>query len=203
MNTYPKTGKNRIRQAPQRAAYDEETVHAILDDGYVAHIAFMDEGNIAIIPIYYVRDGHQILIHGSRKARIFRSLASGIPLALAVTHLDALVMARSAFHHSMNYRSVILHSHASMLEGEDKVRALDLFVERLEKGRSQKARPTNKSEDKATMVLAIPIENVSAKQRSGGPVDDAEDMDLPIWAGLVPFETRLGEPEQDQADGNE
>ncbi len=197
MNAYPKTGKNRIRQAPQRAAYDEKTVHAILDEGYIAHIAFMDEDAPAIIPINYVRDGHQILIHGSRKARIFRRLACGIPLSLAVTHLDALVMARSAFNHSMNYRSVILHSSAHILEGEDKAKALDLMVDRLEEGRSKLARPTNKSEDKATMVLAIPIENVSAKQRRGGPVDDKEDMDLPIWAGIIPIETRLGEPEQD------
>ncbi len=197
MSEYPKTGKNRIKQAPQRAAYDENTVHAILDEGYIAHIAFEDEGAPAIIPIYYIRDGARLLIHGSRKARIFRRLASGIPLALAVTHLDALVMARSAFHHSMNYRSVILHSSAQMLEGEAKARALDLFVDRLEEGRSKLARPTNKSEDKATMILAIPIKNVAAKQRSGGPVDDEEDMSLPVWAGLIPIETRLGDPERD------
>ncbi len=196
MSEYPRTDKNRIKQVPQRAAYDEQSVHSILDEGYIGHIAFEYEDTPQIIPIYYIRDGHSILIHGSRKARIFRHLAKGAPLSFAVTHLDALVLARSAFHHSMNYRSVIIHSRAAPLEGGEKARALDLFVERLEKGRASKARRTNASEDKATMVLAIPIENVSAKQRSGGPVDDKDDMSLDIWAGIIPLTLQHGKPQR-------
>ncbi len=197
MSEYPRTEQNRLRQVPKRAAYDEQTVHSILDEGYIGHIAFNDEDAPQIIPIYYIRDGHIILIHGSRKARIFRKLAGGIPLAFCVTHLDALVLARSAFHHSMNYRSVIIHSAATVVQGDEKARALDLFIERLEKGRADETRRTNASEDKATMVLAIPIENVSAKQRSGGPVDDDDDMSLRVWAGIIPLSLHRGEPQRD------
>lgn len=190
-----KVGKiNRVRQAPDRALQDRESVHAILDEGYVAHVGFLHDGEQVVIPTFYVRDGEQVLLHGSRKARMFRTLAAGAPLSLCVTLLDGLVLARSGFHHSMNYRSVIVHGRAHELSGAEKARGLDLFVDRIVPGRANEARRANKQEDKATMVLAVPLETVAAKARTGGVNDDPEDLDLPIWAGVIPIETRYGAP---------
>ena len=177
-----------------RAHYDRETVHAILDAGYVAHVAFMSETGPVAMPMFYVRDGENVLLHGSRTSRFMRTLGSGAPLCLTVTHVDGLVLARTAFHHSMNYRSVMVHGQADMVPAEEKLAALALFVERVECGRSLAARAPNARELKATDVLRLPLVEVVAKIRSGGPLDDEDDMALPVWAGVIPVEMKLGVP---------
>jgi len=187
---YRRTRQTKVRN-DKRADYARDTVHAILDEGYVAHVAFAADGRPVTIPIFYVRDGESLLIHGSRKTRMFTSLASGMPLCATVTHLDGLVLARSWFHHSMNYRSVMVHGAAEEVTGEAaRLDAMALFMERIAPGRSDGSRPPNPQEMKATMVLRIPLEDAVAKVRTGGPNDDAEDMALPYWAGCVPLETR-------------
>lgn len=198
MPTYAKTSLNRIRQVPKRASYDQAVVHAILDEAWVAHIGFVDGGRPVVIPLFFARDGGSIILHGSRKARLFRRLAEGVPVSVSIAHVDALVLARSAFHHSLNYRSVVFHSRAGVLEGDERRRAMDLLVERMVRGRAAEVRPVNGQEDKATMMLKVPLENVVAKSRSGPPVDDEEDYALKVWAGLVPIERRFGAPQPDE-----
>lgn len=194
MSAYETSATHRVRQVPQRAHYDRETAHAILDAGFVAHVAFVAETGPVVIPMVYVRDGESVLLHGSRKSRLMRMLSGGAPLCLAVTHVDGLVLARSAFHHSMNFRSVVVHGAAAPVASAEKTAALALFVERLAAGRSREARAPNAQELKATEVLRLPLVEVAAKVRTGGPIDDAEDMGLPIWAGVIPVDLRLGEP---------
>lgn len=193
VSDYQTMAGHRVRQTAGRARYDEATAHAILDEGLVAHVAFMSEMGPVSLPMFYVRDGSRVLVHASRKSRFMRTLAEGAPLCLTVTLVDGLVMARSAFHHSMNYRSVMVHGQGRILPLEQKPAALDLFVERVEKGRSAHVRAPNIQEMKATDVLAIPLEQVVAKVRTGGPNDDPEDMDLPVWAGVVPLVQHKGE----------
>ena len=197
MAGYAVSKTNRVKQAPARGHYDRTVVHGILDEGWVAHVGFAHDGAQVVVPMYYVRDGERVLLHGSRKSRLFKLLAGGAPLALCVTLLDGLVLARSGFHHSMNYRSVVVHGVAQELKGGDRPRALDLFVERMAKGRAAQVRPMNRQEDKATMVLAVPIETVAAKIRSGPPKDDEEDLGWPLWAGVVPVALQYGAPEPD------
>lgn len=187
----------RPRRAPGRERFDRATVHAILDDGYVVHAAFQGAHGPEIIPVFYVRDGERVLIHLSSRAGLAVALKRGEAVTLAVTHVDGLILARSAFHHSMNYRSVIIHGAAAELTGEEKAHALDLMVERVEQGRSEKVRRANAQEMKATSVFAIPLEQVAAKLRTGGPKDDPEDMDLPVWAGTIPLELTRGKPIRD------
>lgn len=189
----------RPRRAPGRERFDRATVHAILDDGYVAHAGFQGAEGPEIIPVFYVRDGERVLIHLSAKAGLSMALKRGEAVTLAVTHLDGLILARSAFHHSMNYRSVIIHGKAVELTGEEKARALDLMVERVEEGRSARVRRADPGEMKATAVFAVPLEQVAAKLRTGGPKDDPEDMALPVWAGTIPLELTRGKPIRDLA----
>lgn len=193
MTDYQTVARHRVRQLAQRAHYDRETVHAILDSGYVAHVAFVAEAEPVALPMFYVRDGESVLVHGSRKSRFMRALAGGAPLCLTVTLLDGLVLARAAFHHSMNYRSVMVHGCGVALSADEKPAALDLFIERVKQGRARQSRPANAQELKATEVLRIELVDVAAKIRAGGPNDDAEDMDWPLWAGVIPIEQRMGE----------
>ncbi|WP_421861570.1 pyridoxamine 5'-phosphate oxidase family protein [Parvibaculum sp.] len=199
MSDYQTSEPFRVRQAPKRAAYDRETVHAILDAGYAAHVAFVTEAGPVALPMFYVRDGESVLVHGSRKSRFMRLLGAGLPVCLTVTHVDGLVLARSAFHHSMNYRSVMAHGVPEIVPEEEKARALDLFTRRVREGRSLEARPANAQETKATAVLRLALAEVVAKVRTGGPLDDAEDMDLPVWAGVIPVQMTFGEPVRDIA----
>lgn len=194
MTDYPTAARHRVRQVAQRAHYDRETAHAILDAGYVAHVAFVAEEGPVALPMFYVRDGESVLVHGSRKSRFMRLLSGGAPLCLTVTLLDGLVLARSAFHHSMNYRCVMVHGRGVALPADEKPAALDLFTERVKQGRAMEARSANAQELKATEVLRIALVDVAAKVRAGGPNDDAEDMDWPVWAGVIPIEQRMGEP---------
>ncbi len=188
--TYQKTSRTKVR-IHQRADYARATVHSILDAGYVVHLAFVHDGAPVVIPTFYVRDGESLLIHGSRKTRMFMALAQGMPLCASVTHLDGLVLARSWFHHSMNYRSVSVHGQAVEVTGDaERLQALRLVMERIAPGRADGSRPPNAQEMKATMVLRIPLDEAVAKVRTGGPNDDEADLDLPYWAGCVPIETR-------------
>ncbi len=192
----PVSPRSQVRRLPARGAYDRETIDPILDEGLVAHVGFVHDGSPFVIPMGYARDGDRILLHGSAASRLMRLLASGVEAAVAVTLLDALVLARSAFHHSMNYRSVVALGRTSEVREEAaKRRALDLLVDRLVPGRLEHARPANDLELRATLVAELPIREASAKTRTGPPADDDEDMDLPHWAGLVPARTVWGPPE--------
>ncbi|MBX3493594.1 MAG: pyridoxamine 5'-phosphate oxidase family protein [Parvibaculum sp.] len=199
MSDYETSAAHRVRQVPKRAAYDRATVHGILDAGYIAHVAFMGEAGPVALPMVYVRDGDAVLIHGSRKSRLMRMIGGGAPICLTVTLIDGLVLARSAFHHSMNYRSVMAHGVTETVAEAEKPRALDLFTARVRQGRPPETRPANAQELKATQVLRLPLTEVAAKVRSGGPLDDPEDMDLPVWAGVVPMQMVFGEPVRDMS----
>ncbi|MFT6491029.1 MAG: nitroimidazol reductase NimA-like FMN-containing flavoprotein [Parvibaculaceae bacterium] len=186
-DSYSPDKKFRFKREADKAHYDHETVHGILDEGFVAHLGYGAEAGPQVIPTYYVRDGERLLIHVSSKSGMARAAKAGVPMCATVTLLDGLVMARSGFHHSMLFRTVCVHGTPTLLEGDDKHRALDLMVERLSPGRAALARPANTQEFKATLVFALPLEQVVAKVSAGGPNDDAADLELPIWAGQVRF----------------
>ena len=189
-----------VKRLPKRGVYDKDAVYAILDEGLVCHVGFAVEGQPYVIPTAYVRIGDTLYVHGSAASRMLKSLADGIPVAVTVTLLDGLVLARSAFHHSMNYRSAVLLGTARLVEDAgEKARVMDAIVEHIVPGRGAEARSPNPNELKATSVLALPIEEGSAKVRTGPPIDDAEDMGLPVWAGVLPLRLAAGEPVADLA----
>ncbi len=197
MENYPIDQRNKVKRIPKRGHYDRDTIYPILDAAFLCHIGFSIDGQPFVIPTSYGRKGDQIYLHGASTSRMLVNLEKGLPLCLTVTHLDALVLARSAFHHSMNYRSAVVFGKAVLVEGEEKMEGLRLISEQILKGRWEESRqPTNK-EMKATTVLRLDIEQASAKIRTGPPGDDKEDYELPIWAGVVPFETSWGIPEDD------
>ena len=197
MESFPKTDKNKVKRLPKRGHYDRETIYGILDAGFLCHVGFSVNGQPYVIPTSYGRDGDKIYLHGSSKSRMMNSLNGDIPVCLTVTHLDGLVLARSAFHHSMNYRSAVIFGKAHEVEGEEKDRALFLISENILKGRWDEVRGPNEKELKATSVLCITIEEASAKIRIGPPGDDEEDYALPVWAGVVPFHQQAGQPQAD------
>jgi len=182
------TPRTRVRRLPQRAAYDEATIHAILDNGLVCHIGFVHEGQPFVLPTTYARLGDALVLHGSAASRMLRGLRDGIPICVTVTLLDGLVLARSAFHHSMNYRSVVILGVATeVTDDAERLHALEAIVEHVNPGRWAEVRPPNERELKATMVLRLPIAEASAKVRTGPPLDDTEDLGWPCWAGEVPL----------------
>ena len=183
------TVRTRVRRLPKRGAYDLETIHAILDEALICHAGFVVDGMPVVIPTIHWRDGDVLYLHGSAASRMLRSLRDGVQACVTVTLLDGLVLARSAFHHSMNYRSVVIFGQARLVEDREEMhRALDALVEHVVPGRAKEVRAPNEKELKQTMVLAIPIEEASAKIRTGGPVDDEEDYALPVWAGVLPLQ---------------
>lgn len=188
------SARSTVKRLPERASYDPEVVHAILDEGYVCHIGVVIDGSPVVIPSLYARDGDSVLIHGSPASRTLRTAkAEGIEICLTVTLVDGFVIARSGFHHSMNYRSVVIFGNAVPITDDDeRARALDHLVDTLVPGQVAAVRPMTRNEMKGTMVLRLPITEASAKVRTGGPVDDAEDYDLPIWAGVLPVTTTYG-----------
>ncbi|MAT54542.1 MAG: flavin-nucleotide-binding protein [Saprospirales bacterium] len=200
---YPTNDRNKVKRLPKRGHYDQETIFGILDDAFLCHVGFEIAGQPYVIPTAYGRDGEVLYLHGSSKSRMIQHLATGAPLCLTVTHLDGLVLARSAFHHSMNYRSAVIFGTATLVEGEEKMHALEVISEQILKGRWAEVRQPNPTEMKATSVLRITIEQASAKIRTGPPGDEAEDYALPIWAGVVPaeltFQDPLPDPAMDQA----
>jgi len=194
----------RVRRAEERADYDPASVNAILDEGMVAHVGTVRDGAPVVIPMYYVRDGARLLVHGAPASGVVRRSGESTPVCVTVTLLDGLVLARSSFHHSMNYRSVVVIGEAvEIRDPADKDRALDLFVERMLPGRGPTLRPTTTKELRATSVLEIPLEYASAKVRTGPPVDDEPDYALDIWAGVVPMSTIYGAPEADPRLGDD
>lgn len=200
MATTAPSERSRVRRAPKRADYDRETIDAILDEALIAHLGFVADGQPYVIPAIHARVGDEVLIHGSAASRMVTLLGAGIPACLTVTLVDGLVLARSAFHHSMNYRSVVLLGTARFVEGpEERERALEAFTEKLLPGRWDAVRPPTRQELKGTRVLALPIDEASAKVRTGPPVDDAEDYSLDVWAGVIPLTLTRGEPIRDVA----
>ena len=193
-----KTPRTQVRRLPQRGAYDRQTAYAILDEGLVCHMGFVHEGQPYVIPTGYGRQGDFIYVHGSAASRMLRTIEQGVPVCVSVTLLDGLVLARSAFHHSMNYRSVVVLGTAEKITGDDeKLRALRAIVDHLLPGRWEEVRPPNDNELLATSVLRVPLEEASAKVRTGPPLDDDEDMGLSCWAGVIPMTLTPGAPLDD------
>ncbi|MEO0394518.1 MAG: pyridoxamine 5'-phosphate oxidase family protein [Cyanobacteria bacterium P01_A01_bin.137] len=190
-----KTVRTQVKRVPKRGHYDLETVYSILDAGLICHVGFAMEEQPFVIPTAYGRLDNQLFIHGSPASRMLKSLQQGINVCVTVTLLDGLVLARSAMHHSMNYRSVVLFGTAELVsDREEKLKALYAFTEHVVPGRWAETREPNEQELTATTVLALPIDEASAKIRTGPPVDDAADYDLPYWAGVIPLRMQLGEP---------
>ncbi len=189
------TDRTTLKRLPQRAHFDRDTVNAIIDEAMVCHVGIVDEdGRPVVIPTFHGRDGDDLLIHGSAASRLLRT-ARNREVCITITLLDSLVLARTAFHHSANYRSVVIFGVPEQITDDDEAdHALTVLVEALVPGRSAEVRANTRNEIRATAVLRLPITEASAKVRSGPPVDDEEDMDAPVWAGLIPVETRFGAP---------
>lgn len=198
MSEYKKTEVNRVRREPERGQYDKETIYGIVDDALICHVGFVQEGRPFVIPTLHARQGDEILLHGATTSRLIRHVEAGHEVCLTMTHVDGIVLARSVFHHSINYRSAVLFGRGYLLEGdEETMAALEFFTERLMPGRWADARSPNRKELKATAVVAVPIEIASAKVRSGSPGDDEEDYALPVWAGVLPIVQKVGPAEAD------
>jgi len=198
MRDFAPTERTQVRRLPKRAVYDREAIYRILDEGLVCHVGFVVDGQPVVIPTGYGRDGDTLYVHGAAASRMLRDLAKGVEVSIAVTLLDGLVLARSAFHHSMNYRSVVIFGTAAVVEDQTTKReALRAFTEHIAPGRWREVRPPTESELKATTVLAIPLKEMSAKVRTGPPLDDEEDYSLPVWAGVLPLELRSEQPMAD------
>jgi nitroimidazol reductase NimA-like FMN-containing flavoprotein (pyridoxamine 5'-phosphate oxidase superfamily) len=189
------SSKTRVKQRPTRASYDREVVHAILDEGLVCAVGFVVDGEPFVLPMVYARWDERLILHGSSKSRLTNALATGAKVCASVTLLDGLVLARSTMHHSMNYRSVAIFGVATELSDRDeKLEALARIVEHVLPRRTETARAPNELELRATSVLALPIEVASAKIRTGGPLDDEEDLDRACWAGCLPLSLVAGAP---------
>lgn len=190
--TLPVTQRTRVRRAAERADYAVPTLHAILDAAYLCHVAFQDEQGVHNIPTACWRDGEYLYIHGSNGSRMVKRLLEGAQACVTVTHLDGLVLARSAFNHSMNYRSAMVYGAFVLVPEEGKRAAMEAFMERLVPGRQAEVRAGNHKEYAATTVLRIALAEAVAKTRQGGPEDDAEDLAWPVWSGVLPLaQTRL------------
>lgn len=195
----PVTPRVRVKRLPDRGRYDRDVIESILDEAFICHVGFNSEHGPIVIPTGFGRDGSDLIIHGSAASRMLRDLSNGIDVCVTVTILDGLVLARSAFHHSMNYRSVVIFGKAELItETDKKTRALEILSEHIIRGRWADVRPPSDKELKGTTVLRLPIVEASAKIRVGPPKDDEEDYSLPIWAGVVPFHTTLGTPVADE-----
>ena len=193
------TPRTRIVREPQRAVYDRDAINQILDEAFLCHIGFVADGQPYVIPTSYGRDGDVLYIHGSAASRMLRNLNEGIPVCITVTLLDGLVLARSVFNHSMNYRSVVILGTATLVEDPaEKIAALRALSEHILPHRWDDSRQPNEKELKATSVLRIPLEEFSAKVRVGPPIDDEEDYSFPTWAGVVPLKTAVGTPIRDE-----
>ncbi|HEY7786007.1 MAG TPA: pyridoxamine 5'-phosphate oxidase family protein [Pyrinomonadaceae bacterium] len=195
---FTQTERTTLKRLPKRGLYDREEVYKILDEGFICHVGFILNNQPFVIPTGYARKDDRLFIHGSQASRMLRTLKGGVDVCLTVTLIDGLVMARSAFHHSMNYRSVVVFGHAEVVENrEEKLAALFAFSEHIVPGRWNEVREPTEAEMNATMVLALPLTEASAKVRTGPPLDDEEDYQLPVWAGVVPLKLRAGEPVPD------
>jgi uncharacterized protein len=191
--TLATTQRTKIKRIPKRGNYEQQTIYQILDEGLVCYVGFAIEGQPFVIPTAYGRKEDKLYIHGSPASRMLRSLQNGIEVCVTVTLLDGLVLARSAFHHSMNYRSAVIFGTAITVEKiEEKLEALRLFTEHVVPGRWDEVRQPNEQELQGTLVLELPINEASAKMRTGEPLDDEKDYDLPVWAGVIPLKLSNG-----------
>lgn len=198
MREFQPTERTQVKRLPKRGHYDRETVYQILDTAFVCHVGFSVDGQPFVIPTNYGRAEDTLYLHGSAVSRMLKTLSAGVPVCVTVTHVDGLVLARSAFHHSVNYRSVVILGSARRVDDPaEKREALRIFTEHVMKGRWDDVRQPTEQELKGTTVLALPLEEVSAKVRTGGPVDDEADYDLPVWAGVLPLETVAKQPVPD------
>lgn len=199
MDAYAPTARSRVKRLHQRGHYDRETVHAVLDAGFLCHVGYTIDGQPYVTPTTYWREGDELYWHGSSASRMLRTVKGGIPVCLTVSLLDGLVLARSGMHSSMNYRAVMAFGKAApVTDAAAKARALEAFVERVTPGRWADLRPVTAQELKATTVVSMTIEEASAKIRTGGPNDDEEDYALDIWAGVVPLRIRAETPIPDE-----
>jgi uncharacterized protein len=196
--TLLQTERTKLKRLPKRGHFDRETVYGILDEGFICHVGFAPEGQPFVIPTGYARVDDKLYIHGSATSRMLRTLSGGVDACVTVTILDGLVLARSAFHHSMNYRSVVIFGRATLVDDRDeKTAALIALSEHIIRGRWADVREPTEQEMKATIVLTLPLEEASAKIRTGPPLDDEEDYALPIWAGVIPLRLEAGTPIDD------
>jgi len=192
------TARTRVVREADRAVYDRDAAYRILDEGFLCHVGFVADGQPFVIPTSYGRKGDNLYIHGSAASRMLRQMKEGVAVCVTVTLLDGFVLARSVFNHSMNYRSVVILGTGILVEdGDEKLTALRVLSEHILPGRWDDARQPNERELKATSVLRVPIEEFSAKVRTGPPIDDAEDYSFPTWAGVVPLEIKAGAPIND------
>jgi len=195
MKNFQPTSHTRLKRLPQRGSFDRATVNAILDEAFICHVGFMVDGQPFVIPTSFARAGEQLFIHGSAASRMLGSLSKGIPVCVTVTLVDGLVLARSAFHHSINYRSVVVFGMAKPVEDEgEKITALRAFTEHIIPGRWADVRKPSEQELRATSVLSLPLTEASAKIRTGPPKDDEEDYALPVWAGELPLQMLAAAP---------
>jgi len=198
VTTFTPTERTTLKRLPERGEYDHAAVHQILDEAFICHVGFVADGKPVVIPTSYARIGAALYIHGSAASRMLRSLEEGIDVCVTVTLIDGLVLARSAFHHSINYRSVVIFGAAKVVDDPDeKIKALHAFTDQVVPGRWEDVRWPNESELRATLVLKLPLVEVSAKVRTGPPIDDEEDYDLSVWAGVVPLSIAAGSPISD------
>jgi len=197
-DNYTPTARTRVVREPHRGVYDRETAYRILDEGFICHVGFVADGQPFVIPTGYGRAGDNLYIHGSAASRMLRNLDQGVAVCVTVTLLDGLVLARSIFNHSMNYRSVVVLGTAVAVEDpQEKLEALRRLSEHILPGRWEESRQPNAKELKATLVMRLPITEFSAKVRQGPPIDDEEDYAFPTWAGVIPLEMVAGEPIDD------
>jgi nitroimidazol reductase NimA-like FMN-containing flavoprotein (pyridoxamine 5'-phosphate oxidase superfamily) len=198
MSQFTPTERTQVKRLSKRGNYDRETVYKILDTAFVCHVGFSVDDQPYVIPTNYGRTGDTLYLHGSAASRMLKTLSGGVPVCVTVTHVDGLVLARSAFHHSVNYRSVVVLGKAQLVEDPvEKMEALRIFTEHVMKGRWDDVRIPTEQELKATTVLSLALEEVSAKVRTGGPIDDEPDYALPVWAGVLPLETVAKAPMAD------
>ncbi len=196
--------RSRVRRLPKRASYERETIDAILDAGLIAHVGMVEGGRPVVVPMAYARRGDELLLHGSSASRMMKALAAGTEACVVVTHLDGIVVARSGFHSSMNYRSVVLFGTARAITDESAKReALDVLVNHLIPGRTAEVRAVTAEEMKITTIVTLAIDEASAKTRTGPPVDDEDDYGTPVWGGVVPLRLEAGEPVADGRSGPE
>lgn len=199
MTHFTKTEKNRIKRLPKRGHYDQQTIYRILDEALICHVGFVEKNQPFVIPINFARVEDTIVLHGAKASRLLKHIEAGHPVCVEVTIIDGLVLARSAFHHSVNYRSVVVFGRGGAIENEqEKLAALKAITEHLIPGRWQETRPPNRKELNATSVVSIRIDKASAKVRVGPPVDDHEDYGLPVWAGILPLQEMPLSPIRDE-----
>lgn len=196
--TFPQTDRTKLKRLPKRGHFEHGTVYEILDEGFICHVGFVVDGRPFVIPTGYARLDDKLYIHGSQASRMLRTLAEGLDACVTVTIVDGLVLARSAFHHSMNYRSVVVFGRLSVVEDRaEKLEALVAFSEHVVRGRWDDVRAPNEQELRATTVLFLSLVEASAKIRTGPPLDDEEDYSLPVWAGVIPLRLAAEEPIKD------